>query len=139
MRREKTRTPGRAAAHADDATPHGRASARPEESSIVDDPFGPAADPYPPTPVAPPSDAPPPGGDEGRLARTDDRRRDPSPDDPPRDPDRRRLLTLFAAAPVAIVASSCSLFRYACPTKPTDRRSCQHRFCRYYRRGSSHG
>jgi hypothetical protein len=47
---------------------------------------------------------------------------------------RRDLLVLApATAAVASATTGCATVRLGCAPRPDDERSCQHRFCRYYR------
>ncbi|MBE2251023.1 MAG: hypothetical protein IAE78_15905 [Myxococcus sp.] len=57
---------------------------------------------------------------------------DPGPVDAPTSPavTRRELLVL---APAAALLTNCATPRFACGPRPEEPRSCQHRFCRYYR------
>lgn len=57
---------------------------------------------------------------------------DPSP---PRPPLSRRDLLVLAPTTAAVVsgATGCATPRLGCAPRPDDERSCQHRFCRYFR------
>jgi hypothetical protein len=62
------------------------------------------------------------------------------PFSPEADPDPRAPLlpdvsrrALLVVAPAAALLAGCATPRLACAPKPEDARSCQHRFCRYYR------
>ncbi|MBL8924439.1 MAG: hypothetical protein JNJ54_36660 [Myxococcaceae bacterium] len=55
--------------------------------------------------------------------------------DPPGQGLARRDLLVLAPATAAFVSSAtgCVTLRLGCAPRPDDERSCQHRFCRYFR------